>query len=157
MFDSGSQANLISEALVKKLGLKTRPHVSPYPLGWIRNKDKLQVTKQCWDRFCISSKLVDEIELDVVPLDICGIILRSPYLYDRKAVFFRHENKYHLMKDGVEYIVISHHMKVSAILVSAGNIKGLVDSSKGCMLMVLRVKEAKTVDIFKGCDLDHKK
>ena len=32
LFDSGSQVNLISEAIVKKLGLLTTPHKKPYPL-----------------------------------------------------------------------------------------------------------------------------
>ena len=31
--DSGSEKNLISEALVQKLGLKTVKHLKPYPLG----------------------------------------------------------------------------------------------------------------------------
>ena len=35
IFDSGSQENLISEDLVKKLNLETIPHPRPYPLGWI--------------------------------------------------------------------------------------------------------------------------
>ena len=35
----------------------------------------------------ISSKLVDEVEIDVIPLDICGMVLGSPYLYDKNAVF----------------------------------------------------------------------
>jgi hypothetical protein len=43
--------------------------------------------------------LIDEVDLDVLPLDICGIVLGSPYLYDRKAVFFLHEKKYHLTKE----------------------------------------------------------
>ena len=30
LFDSGSQVNLISEAIVKKLGLATTPHKKPY-------------------------------------------------------------------------------------------------------------------------------
>eukprot|EP00253_Pinus_taeda_P011092 PITA_11092 len=34
LFDSGSQVNLISEAIVKKFGLLTTPHKKPYPLGW---------------------------------------------------------------------------------------------------------------------------
>jgi hypothetical protein len=34
--------------------------------------------------FAIASKLIDEVDLDVVSLDICGIVLGSPYLYDRK-------------------------------------------------------------------------
>ena len=45
LFDTGSQANLITESLVKKLGLETKPHPKPYPLGWIHDKEKLNVTQ----------------------------------------------------------------------------------------------------------------
>lgn len=45
LFDSGSQVNLISEAIVKKLGLATTPHKKPYPLGWLNDKAQLQVTR----------------------------------------------------------------------------------------------------------------
>jgi hypothetical protein len=82
LFDSGSQVNLIYEAIVKKLGLKTTPHVKPYPLGWVCEDAKLQVTKQCKIKFSITSKFFDEVELDGVPLDICDIVLGSPYLFD---------------------------------------------------------------------------
>eukprot|EP00253_Pinus_taeda_P033751 PITA_33751 len=34
LFDMGPQENLISQSLVKKLGLETKPHLKPYPLGW---------------------------------------------------------------------------------------------------------------------------
>jgi hypothetical protein len=84
LFDPGSQVNLISEEIVKKLGLTTTPHQKPYPLGWVHDNAKLQVTSQCRLRFSIASKLIDEVDLDVVPLDICGIVLGSPYLYDIK-------------------------------------------------------------------------
>jgi hypothetical protein len=33
-----SQVNLIYEALVKKMGLETKPHPKPYPLGWVCDK-----------------------------------------------------------------------------------------------------------------------
>jgi hypothetical protein len=110
---------LISEALVKNMGLETKPHPNPYPLGCVCDKEKLNVTKQCRVRFSIASKLIDEVDLDIVSLDICGIMLGSPYLYDRKAVFFHHEKKYHLTKGGVEYIVRDHNMRVNMIIVSA--------------------------------------
>jgi len=45
--------------------------------------------------FAITANFIDEVDLDVVPLDISGIILGSPYLYDKRLVFYRHEKKYH--------------------------------------------------------------
>ena len=111
LFDSGSQVNLIFETIVRKLELLTIPHKKPYPLGWVCDKAKLQVTRQCKLRFAIGSTFVDEVDLDIVPLDICGIVLGSPYLYDRKANFYRDENKYELTKYGIEYIVRAHKLR----------------------------------------------
>jgi hypothetical protein len=34
LFDLSSQVNLISEALIKKMGLVMKPHPNPYPLVW---------------------------------------------------------------------------------------------------------------------------
>jgi hypothetical protein len=82
--DSGSQSNLISEELVKQLGLNTQMHHKPYTLKWISNNHKLHITKQCTLNFAISSKFMDEVTCDVVPLNECGMVLRSPYLYDCK-------------------------------------------------------------------------
>jgi hypothetical protein len=70
LFDPGSQVNLISEELVKNMGLETKTHTNPYPLGWVCDKEKLKVTKKCRVRFSIASKLIDEVDLDVVSLDM---------------------------------------------------------------------------------------
>ena len=78
LFYSGSQSNLLSEDLVKKLNLETVPHRKPYPLGWIVNNVNLQVTRKCLFKLSITEKFIDEVELDVLPLDISGIILGSP-------------------------------------------------------------------------------
>ena len=79
----------------------------------------MKVTRKCILRLSINSKFLDEVELDVVSLKISCIVLGSPYLYDRKAVFHRHENKYHLFEDGIEYIVRSHKKKTSLSLIYA--------------------------------------
>lgn len=118
LLDMGSQENIISKSLVKKLGLETKPHMKLYPIGWVCDKTKLHVTKQFRATFVIASKLADEIHLDVVPLDICGIVMGSPYLYDRKVVFFCHENKCHITKYEVEYIIRAHCEKSSVNLLS---------------------------------------
>ena len=110
LIDSGSQTNLISE-VVKQLGLSTKPHKKPYPLGWVCKDKILQVTMQCDLKFAITSKFGDEVEFDVVPLDICGVVLGSPYLYDRKTIFYIEHNQYHLFKEEIEYIDIHIHLK----------------------------------------------
>ena len=102
LFDSGSQANIISEDLVKQLKLETIPHPKPYPLGWICKDANLQVSRKCILCFAIIAHYVDWVELDVVPLDRTGVMLGSPYLYDRNEIFYHHENKYQLFKDGKE-------------------------------------------------------
>ena len=100
-FYSGSQANLISENIVKSLNLETIPHHKPYPLGWVCDNAQLQLRRKCRLKFVITANFIDEVELDVVTLEICGIVLRSLYLYEIKNIFHRHEKKYHLFKYGV--------------------------------------------------------
>ena len=80
------------------LGLTTKPHKKPYPLGWVCKDKRLQVTIQCDLKFAITSKFVDEVEFDVAPLDICEIVLGSMYLCDRQEIFYREHNQYHLFK-----------------------------------------------------------
>jgi hypothetical protein len=139
------------------MGLEMKPHLKLYPLGWVCDKAKLNVTKKCRIKFAITSKFVDEVDFDVVPLDICGIVLGSPYIYDRKTVFFHHENKFHLTKGGVEYIVRDHIMRGNTTLVSAGQMKKLINTNKRYVLMFVREKDVRTSDAFQGCDPSHKK
>jgi hypothetical protein len=111
LLDSGSQANLISEEVVKQLGLKTKMHHKPYSLNWISKNHKFPITKQWVIKFAITSKFVDEVICDVVLLEACGMVLGSPYLYDHKAIFFREHNQYHLTKERTKYVVHAHHIK----------------------------------------------
>jgi len=152
LFISGSQANIISENIVKSLNLEIVPHHKPYPLGWVCDNAQLQVTRKCKLKFAITANFIDEVELDVVSLDICGIVLGSPYLYEKKANFHRHENKYHLFKYGVEYIVRAHSKKINLSLVNAGRMKRLVNSSKNFVLLMIKPKNDVDNEAFKGCD-----
>ncbi|KAH9304816.1 hypothetical protein KI387_009220, partial [Taxus chinensis] len=40
--DNGSQYNLISNVVVKNLGLESYEHSHPYPLGWVKNGVEIQ-------------------------------------------------------------------------------------------------------------------
>ena len=77
----------------------------------------------------------------MVPLEISGIILGSPYLYDKKAVFHCYEHKYHLLKDGVKYIVRDHRKKLSISLVNAGQMKRLVNASQNLILLTIKQRD----------------
>jgi len=154
LFDSGSQVNLISEAIVKKLGLETTPHKKPYPLGWLNDKAQLQVTRQCKLKFFFGSAFVDEVELDVIPLDICGIVLGSPYLYDRKGIFYRVENKYLLVKDGIKYFVRAHKLKNNYTFINSGQMKRMIKSCKQLLLMVVKENKFDKTNVFGGCNTD---
>ena len=125
------------------MGLRTKPHKKPYPLGWVCKDKILQVTRQCDLKFAITSKFVDEVELDVVPLDICGIVLGSPYLYDRKEIFYQEHNQYHLFKEGIEYIVHSHSYKNDKSLGTTQQLKRVVNASQNLALMSMQVQEEK--------------
>ena len=70
----------------------------------------MHVTKQCRLRFGITVNFVDEVELDVIPLDICGVVLGSPYLYDRDAIFHRKENSIISLK--MELNTLSRHTEL---------------------------------------------
>jgi len=106
--------------LVKNINFETLPHHQPYQLGWIVNNASLHVPRKCLFKFAITEKFINEVELDIVPLDISGIILGSPYLYDRKSVLYFHENNHLIIKNGVEYIVRHHRKKIKIFLVNAG-------------------------------------
>lgn len=133
--------------------METIPHRKPYPLGWICDNSKLQVTLKCILKFAIAANFFDEVELDVVPLDICVICFGSPYLYDRKEIFHCHDNKYHLFKYGIEYIVREHHKKLNLSFVNDGQMKRLVNPSHNFALLMIKHKDVEESEAFQGCDI----
>ena len=138
----------MSQNIVKILNLETIPHHKAYPLGWVCDNAQFQVTRKCKLKFTITANFIDEVELDVVPSDICGIVLGNPYLCDIKAIFHRHENKYHFFKYGVEYIVTAHSKKLNLSLVNAGQMKRLVNSRNNfVLLMIMKLFKVVTQDL----------
>ena len=79
-------------------------------------------------------------------------VVLSPYLYDRKETFYRHENKYHLFKYGVEYTVIAHRKKLNLSLLNVGQMKSLVNSSKNLVLLMIKSNVDVDYEAFNGCN-----
>ena len=114
------------------------------------------MTRQCKLRSAFGSTFVDEVELDIVPLDICGIVLGSPYLYDRKAIFYGAKNKYQLTEDGIEYIVRAHQLKDNYSLINSGQMKRIVNSCKQFLLMVVKKETLDRTNVFESYDAKQK-
>jgi hypothetical protein len=94
LFDSSSLDNLLSMDLVSKLGLEVHDHPSPYPLSWVNKDTEIKVMKHCKIKFATSVDFIDKVELVVVPLDVCGVVFGSPYMYMRDAIFMQRANQY---------------------------------------------------------------
>ena len=60
--------------------------------------------------------------------------------------------KYYLIKDGFEYIVRAHRKKMNLSLVSVGQMKRLVNSSKNFVLLMIKAKYIVGSEALTGCD-----
>lgn len=49
----------------------------------------------------------DKILCDIVPMDVCELLLRSPWKFDRNTKHDGHTNVYFIEKDGVSYTLTS--------------------------------------------------
>lgn len=103
-------------------------------------------------KFTIIETFIDEVEIDVVPLDICENFLGSPYLYGRKAIFHHHENKYHLFENGIAYIVRENLKKLNLSLVNDGQMKRFVNASHNFTLLIIKHKDVDEYEAFQECD-----
>jgi hypothetical protein len=84
--DSGSQKNLISAEVIKRLALLTTPHPQPYTIGWLCQGSDLRVSQQCRLSYDIKP-FKDEVLCDVSPLEVCDVLLGQPYLWKRHVVY----------------------------------------------------------------------
>jgi hypothetical protein len=83
---SGSQKNLISVEVIKRLDLSITPHPQPYTIGWLRQGRDLHISQQCHLPYNIKP-FKDEVLCDIYPLEVCDVLLGKPYLWKRHVVY----------------------------------------------------------------------
>ena len=83
--DSGSTDNLVSTEMVEKLELETTDHPSPYKVSWLQKGHQVSVTKQCLVDIKIGG-YNDKILCDVIPMDVCHLLLGISWQYDRNVI-----------------------------------------------------------------------
>nr|GEX12494.1 hypothetical protein [Tanacetum cinerariifolium] len=103
---------------------------------WKKDMDT-QVNQQFKFRFAITNRYVDEVTCEVVPLDICQVIFRSPYLWELNAVYLRRAQKYQFEKDGQKYLVERSTGSRNVEFITACQARRLVNASQVLLLILL--------------------
>jgi hypothetical protein len=99
IIDSGSYCNGISRAVVASLGLSTWCISEPKHVEWLNSCGVLKVTHKIHVPFTVGD-YVDEVECDVLPLEVCRILLGRPWKYDCNVTHAGRANTYSFMHDG---------------------------------------------------------
>lgn len=133
---------------MSNLGLKTYNHPHPYPLGSMHNDARLNVTKQCKLKFIIYAKYIDQVMVDVVTLDVCGVILGNTYFWDISSLYHRRMNKYKLIKDRNIFYVNAHNRNKKLPLVTTSQVIQLINTSKLFILLMIKVEESGYIKII---------
>jgi hypothetical protein len=86
IFDRGSQKNLISAEVIKRMDLLMTLHPQTYTIGWLRQGRDLCVSQQCCLPYNIKP-FKDEVLCDISPLEFCDVLLGQPYLWKHHVVY----------------------------------------------------------------------
>eukprot|EP00253_Pinus_taeda_P012663 PITA_12663 len=105
IIDSGSTDNLVSTKVVEKLKLKTRKHPTPYKVSRLQKGHQLLVNEQCEVELQLG-KYKDKIVCDVMPMDVCHILLGRPWQYDRGAMHDGKRTTYKFGKYGINHTLL---------------------------------------------------
>jgi hypothetical protein len=103
--DSGSMDNLVSTEMVEKLEMEMIDHPSPYKISWLQKGHQVTITKQCLVEFKIGG-YNDKILCDVIPMDVCHLLLGRPWQYDRNVIHDGRMNTYTLEKNGRTHMLL---------------------------------------------------
>jgi hypothetical protein len=105
IMDNSRTDNLVSTKMVEKLELETTDHPSPYKVSWLQKGPQVIVIKQCLVEFKIGG-YNDKILCDVIPMDVCHLLLGRPWQYDKNVIHDGRMNTYTLEKNGRTHMLL---------------------------------------------------
>jgi hypothetical protein len=105
IIDNGSGMNVISEAAIERLGLKTEKHPTPYRISWVNEANSAHVKQRCLVKFSLGKKYIDEAWYDVIPMIVCHMLLGRPWLYDRRVLYDGYANTYSFNFQGKKFVL----------------------------------------------------
>lgn len=136
IIDGGSCENVVSQEVIDKLKLIAEDNTNTPGLMKVV---KIKVSKRCLVSFSIS-EYFDDVCNDIVPMDVCHILLGQPWQYDRQTIHDGKRNTYTIVKDDHQYTLLPMKQKKATKVTTN-------DSSS----IFVATKE----NIEKHCELDH--
>jgi hypothetical protein len=144
IIDRGRINNLVSTKMVEKLELETISHPSPYKVSWLQKGHQVMITKQCLVEFKIGGYR-DEILCDIIPMEVCHVLLGRPWKYDRNVIHYGRKNTYTLEKNGRTHMLLPIEEKrvkeepnTSILLMSAKELPSEVKKEQEMQFVVVR-------------------
>lgn len=80
-------------------------HPNLYRVSWLQKGHQLLVNEQSEVEFQIG-RYKDKIICDIMPMDVCHILLGRPWKYDRKVTHDGVTNYYKFVKDGIKHTLV---------------------------------------------------
>jgi hypothetical protein len=105
IIESGRIDNLVSTDMVEKLELKTAEHPNLYKVSWLQKGHQVMVSQQCQVEFKIGGYR-NEILCDVIPMDVCHILLGRSWKFDIKFIHDGRKNTYTLENNGRTHMLL---------------------------------------------------
>jgi hypothetical protein len=131
--------------MVENLELETVEHMIPYRVSWLQKGHQVNVTKQCLVEFKIGG-YKDEILCDVIPMDVCHLLLGRPWKYDRNVIHDGRKKTYTLEKNGRTHMLLS--IKNKEVKLEVSNTI-LLMSGKELLTEVKKKEESKFIVVRK--------
>ena len=79
--------------------------------------------KQCKIKFSISVEYIYEVEVDVIPMDVCGLVFGHPYMNMMVVIFMGTSKQYLFIKDKKSFMINVHKGKSMISMVSTNQEK----------------------------------
>ncbi|KAF8113567.1 hypothetical protein N665_0048s0028 [Sinapis alba] len=86
VIDSGSCENVIAADAVTKLEIKDEPHPCTYKLDWLQKMHDLFITRRALVTCSVGNSYKDKIYCEIVPMDVCHLLLGRPWEFDRRVI-----------------------------------------------------------------------
>lgn len=80
-------------------------HPTPYKVSWLEKGHQVTMTEQFNVEMQIGTYR-DVILCDIMPMDVCHLLLGRPWQFDRKAIHDGRRNTYTIEKDGVNHTLL---------------------------------------------------